>query len=563
MITGTIKRRRGLVFLLLVVIGALAFQLYEVDEPWVGLKDYNGVAYEIMSRNYLKHGYLETRFGQAINTGPVPDGEFRYYLHHPQIYYILVSFSYHLFGVHEWSARLVSILFSIISLFFFFRLVRKNWGVEEAYYSTFFLAFLPINLYFSRVFLQESAITLGTVLMLWYYMRWREGRNATDYWKIVTLFIFFGMVDWPAYYLLPLMTLHTLIVDRRSELPGKVRMMLLPIFGILLFLAYLAYCNYLSQVQGGAGLLDSFIFRSVMKTVYLEYSTIDFLRMEAFRSYHLFTPFVIILSLIWLFYFLTGKAKHDFERNLLVLFLILFGAIHVILFRDASYIHEFWLFHLCTGIALSAGIALHYMMRSTMVEKFKVIRPLILYAIPVLFLLFSAREVIRMHRVREHASQAVAGMLIHEMSEEEDRIIIHWEDPVAPKISHYFRYYGPSIYNKPMPHIACYADRNIRWGLKDVHDFEALMNEESGRYTFFITAVEYMRNGMDEGIKSYLLKHFIAQYILDHSGEKVDVTKLHELIESEEIALKRGLVIFRRKGTYFQERSIDGETRNH
>ena len=149
--------------LLLIVLGALACQLYEVDGPWFGRKDYNGAIYGIISRNFVKHGYLGTRFGPAMNTGPVTDGRFTYYLHHPPLFYFLVSFSFHIFGVNEWSARLVPILFSIIALFYFFRLVRKIWGLEEAYYSTLILAFLPINLYFSRIVLQESSITLGIV----------------------------------------------------------------------------------------------------------------------------------------------------------------------------------------------------------------------------------------------------------------------------------------------------------------------------------------------------------------------------------------------------------------
>ena len=300
----TRRNKKEIVLLVLIISASLAFQLYEVDEPWIGLKDYNGAIYGIMSRNFVKYGYLRTRFGPAVNTGPVHDDEFTYYLHHPPLFYFLVSFSFRLFGVHEWSARLVPILFSIVSLFFFNKLVRRIWGIEEAYFSTLLLALLPMNLYFSRVFLQESSMTLGLILILWYYVRWREGRRPTDYQRIVVLFVFFGLLDWPAYYILPLLSIHTLIVDRGSESPGKLRMLLLPLFGLLLFSVNLAYVSYLSVHQGGGGLLDSFIFRSAVKTPFLRYSLVDFIRTEAKWGYNFFTPIVPLLSIVWIFTFL-------------------------------------------------------------------------------------------------------------------------------------------------------------------------------------------------------------------------------------------------------------------
>jgi hypothetical protein len=537
--------KKKILILVLVVIGAVLFQLYEVDEPWFGQKDYNGAIYGILSRNFVKHGYLETRFGPAMNTGPVTDGRFTYYLHHPPLFYFLVSFSFHMFGVNEWSARLVPILFSILALFFFFRLVRKIWGLEEAYFSTLLLAFLPINLYFSRIVLQESSISLGIVMMLWFYVKWRENRRPAEYWKVVACFLLFGLIDWPAYYMLPLLTMHTVVVDRGRKSPGRARIILLPLFGILLFLLFMAYTTAITAYQEGGGLLNAFLFRSAVKTPLQDYSMLDFARREMIWGYHLFTPFVPLLSLIWIFRFLS--RRDDLERNLYVVMLLLFGLIHILLFKDAAYIHEFWLYHLSVGIALSAGLGLTMISRSLPVTNRRALKGLVTVALPLCFFLFSTNETFVLHRTIENKNLSMAGMKIRERSRETDRVIIHWEDPVHPLIGEYFRYYGFPVHNKPIPNVAYYSDRNIRWGLKDLHDFESLVRRENGEYRFFLTRVDYLRDGMDGEIRAFLLENYVPVFAVDNRGKDIDDVTIESLLQGEKIGGKRWIIVFEKK----------------
>ncbi len=534
-----------------ILLGSLALQLYEIGEPWVGLKDYNGAIYGILSRNFIKYGYLATRFGPAANTGPVPDGGFTYYLHHPPLFYLIISLSYHIFGVNEWSARLVPIIFSVFSLFFFFRFVRAVWCKETALFSTLFLAFLPINLYFSRVVIQESSITLGVVLMLWYYHRWRLGRRPTEYWKIVLCFVLFGLIDWPAYYLLPLLALHTLTVDRGKRSPGRRRMVLLPLFGVLLFLADLGYTAWLSSYQSGGGLLNAFFFRSNAKTPFLVYSLVDFLKVEAQRGYHLFTPLVLVFSLFWLFKRLAGR-RDLLERDLYVVLLLLFGLIHVVLFKNASYVHEFWLYHLCMGTALSAGIAVSELLGSRFFSKSRAIGRVAYLIIVALFIYLSVPELVRLHRVDEDRDLTIAGMRIGDMSDESERVIVYWEKPLPPIVGKYFRYYGSPIYTKPIPNVAYYADRNIRWGVSGLKDFEALVDDTNGRYDFFLTRIGFLRDGMSTDIKRYLLENFDPVFMLDQKGNAVDASLMSSFLKGEAVPVQEGVIVFEKKGRCIQ-----------
>ena len=541
------NRKKEIVFVILILLGSLAVQLYEIDEPWVGLKDYNGAAYGIISRNFVKHGFTGMNFGTSMRPGPLVEGEITYYLHHPPVFYYLVAVSYNLFGVHEWSARLVPILFSILALFFFFRLVRKIWGVEAAYYSSFFLAFLPMNSYFSRIVLQESAIMLGVVLLTGMYVRWRETRRSCEYWKLVAIFFFFGMIDWPAYYLLPLFTLHTLIVDRGKESVGRMRMFLLPLFGLLLFSIFLGFCFLIAQYQGGAGLLESFIFRSAVKTDYLVYSFIDFFKIEAIRSYRYFTPFVLILSACWVFSALRSKRRDHLERELYAVIFLLFGLIHVFLWKDASWIHEFWMFHLSTGLCLTAGLAILRLKKHPWIVPRVPVRLFVTLGIPLLYFLFAFWKIILIHQEPGIPDQAVAGMIVHEMSEEDDRVIIHWEEPVPEIVGHYFRYLGSPIYTKPIPYFPYYSDLNIRWGVRDLQDMKDLLIHPTEDYRFFVTKISYFREGMSEGMKRLLEEQFEPLFMLNWWGTRLDHDLLLALLMGETIDVNEGLVVFGRK----------------
>lgn len=82
-------------------------------------------ALELFAKNHLLYGLNITKGIPVFN---LIDGKPNYYCSHPPLVPLLLSLSFRLFGINEWSARLVSIIFSIISLFFFYR----NYGAYEA-----------------------------------------------------------------------------------------------------------------------------------------------------------------------------------------------------------------------------------------------------------------------------------------------------------------------------------------------------------------------------------------------------------------------------------------------
>lgn len=86
-----------------------------LDKPFWGEHDWNGVRYGNIARNYLRYGLLQTRLGQVENSGPVLPGEFEYYTRYPPLLPFLIAISYKIFGISEWSTRLFSLRAGVLA----------------------------------------------------------------------------------------------------------------------------------------------------------------------------------------------------------------------------------------------------------------------------------------------------------------------------------------------------------------------------------------------------------------------------------------------------------------
>ena len=64
----------------LVILLAFFLLLPKIDKPFFGHHDWNGVFYSNIARNYLRYGYLKTKFGEVTNYGRVEAEDFPDYV---------------------------------------------------------------------------------------------------------------------------------------------------------------------------------------------------------------------------------------------------------------------------------------------------------------------------------------------------------------------------------------------------------------------------------------------------------------------------------------------------
>jgi len=103
------------------------------------------------------------------------------------VYPWLTAVSYKIFGVHDQIGRIWALLFSLGSMFFFFKLAREYLGLFESVIAFVFFAFSPLIVSTSTSIQPEGLMLLAYIGAVYFFVRWvRDGRNA-DFWPAVAM----------------------------------------------------------------------------------------------------------------------------------------------------------------------------------------------------------------------------------------------------------------------------------------------------------------------------------------------------------------------------------------
>ena len=88
------------------------------------------------------------------------------------IYPYLVAILYSFTGVTESAGRVLSILFSLFTIYYLYLFIRKIYNEKTALWSCFFFSVFPTTIYFSRAFQPESLLWLSIVVGMYYFYLW-------------------------------------------------------------------------------------------------------------------------------------------------------------------------------------------------------------------------------------------------------------------------------------------------------------------------------------------------------------------------------------------------------
>src|SRR5687768_12861301 len=152
---------RSLSVIALIIIILLAFwvRLYKIDAPLADWHSWRQADTASVARHFYQHGFnpfipkYDDMSGVAEEPIPNPN---RYRFVEFPIYNSLVYLTYLINGgVDIKYARLVSILFSLGSIVFLYLIAKRYFGLTVGLLSAIVFAFLPFNIYYSRVVLPE------------------------------------------------------------------------------------------------------------------------------------------------------------------------------------------------------------------------------------------------------------------------------------------------------------------------------------------------------------------------------------------------------------------------
>jgi 4-amino-4-deoxy-L-arabinose transferase-like glycosyltransferase len=290
---------------------------------------------------------------------------FTYYIHYPPLMGILVSLSFLLFGVHEWATRLVSILASTGSVILLYLIADYLWNRRIALVASFFFAFMPLAAYFGR-FADNEIITVFFLLVMFYAMlRWENKGGTAWYGLMMGSFVMAALTNWVAYFMVPLLLLSGIV---RNGTGSRIRsLLLLLVFAIALGCLTLVYFWH---VTGSLeSLLQAFVNRSGDTIGQgARFTPPDLIVRELARGWRYFTPVVSLLSLVWVSGYVLGiLQKRHLERSapeIHLLTLFAFGLAPVIVFPQAAYIHNYYLYFLLPAMAVSAALGLEFVIQA-------------------------------------------------------------------------------------------------------------------------------------------------------------------------------------------------------
>lgn len=403
--------------------------------PWVGYHDFNGASLSLAARNFLRYGFLATKFAPVMNPDTVSPDRFAFSLHHPPLVPVLAAISFGLFGVHEASARLVPIAASLGSVLFLYLLARDLYGRRLALLAAFLFALTPLHAYFGRMLSEEPITEFFILGSVFFYQRWSASRDRRAFGFSLALYGIGMWAGWAAYYLGALVPCHHLLARGK-----RVKLTLLfPALALVAFGLFLAQVGAAGQGPALHDLWTQFLWRvgnasqevpNVQRAAVPGFSLLQWVARDGRWAFYGFTPVLLLLASGWAVgAWRAFRAEgRPLAPDLVVGLLYAVGLINVLFFKQASYIHEFWLFYLAPPLALSAAAGTDSLRRFLGHWRGERLGQRLTVFILLAFVLLSVLKLRSYHRITEDR-QVLLGQMIRRQTRPGQAVILAgWTD---------------------------------------------------------------------------------------------------------------------------------------
>src|SRR5579859_700129 len=167
-----------------IIVGAFGIRLYKIPNPvadWHAWRQADTVS---VSRIYLDYG-INLLYPRYYDVSPTQTGSINTqglrFVEFP-IFNLINVLAYKAlprFTLEEWG-RLISVFSALGSTFFLYLIGKKfinKWGGLA---TSFFYAFIPYNIYFTRVILPEPMAVFFTISSLWFFMVYVENKSRLN-----------------------------------------------------------------------------------------------------------------------------------------------------------------------------------------------------------------------------------------------------------------------------------------------------------------------------------------------------------------------------------------------
>ncbi|MDP2632583.1 MAG: glycosyltransferase family 39 protein [Candidatus Curtissbacteria bacterium] len=478
-------------FLFLILTFATIILSINLNKPFYGHHDWNAAWYSTFARNFVNYGFLTTKFGSVMSGGPTEPNDFTYFTHYPPMLPVLIGISFKIFGVHEWSARIIPLIFSLWTITMVYILGLRFFGKQVAILAAAISGVLPIVIYFGKMPVQEVLTIAPVLLSVLFYFDFFKKPTTRNLFKLAASLIFSHLINWPGYYVTPLFFIHyILLAPTKNRLPrpkgqgllflaqnslhirnkfsnffaqNRLRTAIIfPAISLCMFALHALHLAILTGNPLGGGMIDVLLFRLNLSEKPLDFTTFNFLKQQFFLIIAYFTKPIIFLSSITILWIISNVKK--WKKSLQIqLFIILgvFGILHNLIFRNMAFIHDYMIIYLWPFIALSSSFGLFQIVKKFKIKSQSMIA---VFCLILFFMMFlqSRNFVSALLGSSGFKDGYDLGILINEETNLYDKVLV-----LSPEFHRYFDVF-----------VNYYAARNI--------DFEIPSAEEIKNYNLII-----------------------------------------------------------------------------
>lgn len=338
--------------------------LIHVDAPWFGHHDANGVWLSAVSRNFRTYGVDEIGPIPVLNRAAIPPETALRYVRHPPLVPWAVTLSQWLFGEHEMNARLVSIFSTMIALAGFYVLCRRLYGKQHALLCLVLFAFTPMMIYFGRMPDHEPLSLAFLMSFMAVCVNWSRKPTRGRWWLMLGLAVLAIWTGWASFFFVFFTGLFGFWKGRPALRSRMILLMAVSGLSVLSVAAF--YQIFLPDTF--QLLIDAFIWRTSTVSEISETFTIgEFIGQTLIHMLPYATMAGLVLGLIGIIP--TIRRARGFDQAVL-LALAVSGLAYILIFRSASYVHDYYKIYLIPFLMIAAANLIWLMLRNASVKRF-------------------------------------------------------------------------------------------------------------------------------------------------------------------------------------------------
>jgi len=408
------------ILLTLIIFGGFGARLYKISNPVADWHSFRQADTASVSRIYVEEGInlLYPRYYDvsSIQSGiPNPKGyrfvEFPIY----NVIHALLAKTFPSISLEVWG-RLLSIILSLISTFLIFLIGKRFLGKTGGLLAAFFFAFLPYNIYYSRVILPEPIAVVFGLASIWFFIKYIDKEKTfylffSAFWFSLSLLIKPFLI----FYALPLIYL---LLDKYSVenlmKNGKLLIKLTLYFAFMV-ISFLLWRIWINRYPEGIPLFE-WAFNA------------DNIRFRPAFWRWIFGERLgnLILGIWGIFPFLVGiitKSKKYFVQ-----FFFLSQVLYMSVVATASVKHDYYQILIIPSVALAIAQGILFLVNSEKINQW-IVRPVLVFATLMMFGM-SFYQVKEYYKIN-HPEIIVAGDAVKRLTPKDARIVAPYNGDTA------------------------------------------------------------------------------------------------------------------------------------